>query len=75
MRASVYIPTGEFSSNPNITPATRADVDVENLDALLTKLADEAPERTRVVAFTPNGSYHYILADGHWVPKMQVIVA
>ena len=76
MRCLVYIPTGVETNNPRVTPSTRVEVDTDNLEALLAKLADEGPARTRVVAFTERGSTHYVLDNhGRWEAVLQAIVA
>ena len=74
MRAWVYIPTGETSANPAVTPATKVEVDYESLDALLDKLECEAPEGTRVVTFGPK-VVHYVLGHRGFVRKLEVISA
>jgi hypothetical protein len=74
MRCWVYIPTGA-SSNPNVTPAERTEVEVESLPGLLEKLANEAPLGTRVVAFGDTRVTHYVLQNGGWAHKLEVIVA
>ncbi len=73
MRAWVYIPTGKTTSNPNITPSTRTEVEVETLDPLLEKLANEAPYGTRVVAFTTSGTIHFTLGQAGWQRRLTVV--
>lgn len=74
MRCLIYIPTGA-SLNPNITPAEKTEVDVESLPGLLEKLENEAPLGTRVVSFADSRVDHYILRQGGWQHKLEVIVA
>lgn len=74
MRCYVYIPNGA-SMNPNITPADRTEVDVESLPGLLDKLEAEAPLGTRVVSLGETRVDHYVLSQGGWKHKLEVIVA
>lgn len=73
MRAWVYIPTGKPASNPKITPSQRTEVDVETLDPLLEKLANEAPYGTRVVVFTNTGTVHFTLSHEGWRRRLTVV--
>lgn len=74
MRCWIYIPDG-VSLNPNITPATKAEVDVDSLPALLEKLANEAPLGTRVVEFGETRTRHFVLEQGGWRHRLEVYVA
>ena len=74
MRVWVYIPTGEVSNNSNVTLADKVEVDVETLDPLLEKLANESVLGTRVVVFDDEGTTHAILDQDGWNKKLRVIV-
>lgn len=75
MRVWVYIPTGEpnpAQAERSYTDATRTEVDVESLDALLDELTKTAPLRTRVVTFE-RGTTHYVLGNRGFEKKLRVV--
>ena len=74
MRVWVYVPTGESSNNANVTIAEKVEVDVETLEPLLEKLANESVLATRVVAFDEAGTTHYVLTQHGWECKLRVMV-
>ena len=75
MRVWVYVPTGEVSNNSNVTIATKVEVDVETLEPLLEKLANESSLGTRVVVFDDKGTTHAVLDQDGWNKKLRVMVA